>query len=129
MVNDDDPGVDIDLISASLRADSSDLSTFVEALAVKLEEALPGAAQVRRGGFRGRGPVQAITVDTGSERLELRGHRGSIETLCARVSGGIVLKTEAVDTDEWLRRLSTALAAAAQRSQNTRQVLERLLNG
>ena len=31
--------------------------------------------------------------------------------------------------DEWLRRLSAALATEAQRSQTTRQALERLLNG
>jgi hypothetical protein len=40
-----------------------------------------------------------------------------------------VLKNETVDTDEWLRRLSVALATQARSSLTTRQALERLLNG
>ena len=129
MVDDNEPGVDIDLLAASLRADGADLSTFTEALATKLTQALPGATQVRRGGLLGRGAVQAIAVDAGGERLELHVRRGSIETVSSRVSGGITLKTEPVGTDEWLNRLSGALAAEAQRSQITRQALERLLYG
>jgi hypothetical protein len=61
--------------------------------------------------------------------LELRAQDGLLQTLCARTSGGIVLKNETVDTDEWLLRLSAALAAQARSSQTTRQALERLLNG
>ena len=122
---------DIDLLAASLRADAADLDTFTEALAAKLQDALPSGVRVQRWRERMFGPklVCAISVDAGDERLELRtGRGGSVETSCARVSGGIVLKTEAVGMDEWLRRLSEALAAEAQRSQTTRQALDRLLN-
>jgi hypothetical protein len=130
----DDPGatLDVDMLAASLRADASDLGTYTEVLAAKLTEALPGGVRVERGriGLFGRGPrpVRAIAVDAGGDRFELRAREGSVETFCARMSGGIVLKTEPVDTDEWLQRLSIALAAAAGRSQTTRQALERLLN-
>jgi hypothetical protein len=134
MATDDAPEADpdLDLIAASLRADASDLGTFTEALAVKLEEALPGGVQIQRSRPKLLGPklVRAIVVDAGGERLQLRvTDRGALETTCARVSGGIVLKTDPVDTDEWLRRLSGALAAQARLSQTTRQALERLLNG
>ena len=126
-----DADLDIDLLAASLRADASDLETFTEVLAAKLEQALPGGVSVHR--WRGKllGPkrIQKITVDAGDERLELRAAKGAIETSSARLSGGIVLKTETIDIDEWLRRLSVALAAQAGRSQTTRQALERLLNG
>src|SRR2546423_181318 len=45
----EDPG--FELVAASLRADATDLAAFVEALAVKLEGALPGSVRVeRRGG-------------------------------------------------------------------------------
>lgn len=123
-------GMDIDLIAASLRADSTDVSTFVEALAVKLEEALPGGVKVYR--WRGKmfAPKQVgkITVDAGDQRLELKRAGAGIETSCSRVSGGIVIKTEAVDIETWLHALGQSLAAEAQRSQTTRQALERLLN-
>ena len=133
MASDDlsDPGIDIDLLAASLRADSGDLGSFVEALAVKLEEAVPGAVRVqrRRDGMFGPKRVQRIALDAGDQRLELKTAGAGIETTCSRLSGGIVLKREQLDTDGWLAALGGALAVQAQRSQTTRQALERLLNG
>ncbi|MGH2871686.1 MAG: hypothetical protein ACRDL5_04395 [Solirubrobacteraceae bacterium] len=125
-----EPGLDIDLLAASLRADVSDLGAFVEALAVKLEQAVPGAVSVerRRDGMRGPKRVRRIALDAGGLRLELLAAAGAVQTLCSRTSGGIVLKREAVPTDEWLHALGEALAAAARTSMTTRQALERLLN-
>ena len=126
----DGPSLDIDLLTASLRADASDLGTFVEVLAVKLEEAVPAGVRVHR--WRGRpfGPkrVGKIVVDAGGERLELRVDGPGVQCTRARVSGGIVIKTETVGIDEWIAELSGALAEQAHRSLTTRQALERLLN-
>ena len=123
--------LDIDLVAASLRADAGDVGAFVEALAVKLEEAVPGAVRVerRREGLFGPKLVRRIALDAGGRRLELRAGDGSVQTYCSRVSGGIVIKSEEVGTDEWLRTLGEALAVQAENSQTTRQALERLLNG
>lgn len=122
-------GVDLDLLAASLRADAGDLRAFVEGLAVKLEEAVPGAVRVerRRSGMFGPKEITRITLDAGDRRLELRAGGGSIETLSSRLSGGIVLKSEPVDTDAWLTALGEALSREAQRSEKTRLALERLL--
>lgn len=121
--------VDLDLLAASLRADSRDLRGFVEGLAVKLEQALPGAVHVYRWRARLLGPkvVRRIRIDAGDQRLELRARETSIETSCSRLSGGIVLKTESLDIDAWLDALGRALAREADRSEKTRQALERLL--
>ena len=126
---DDAESVDLDLLAASLRADSSDLNAFVESLAVKLEDAIPKRARVerRRGGMFGPKLVRKIEVDLGDQRLELRVGNGSLETRRAKLSGGIVLKSEQVDTDTWLAALGEALAAEARRSETTRQALQRLL--
>ena len=125
-----DGGQDLDLITASLRADASDMSTFIEVLAAKLEDAIPGSVRVTRmrGRLFGAKQVGRITVDAGGQRLELRRAGNGVETTCSRLSGGIVLKTETVDTDTWLTALGEALAEQAKRSQTTRQALERLLN-
>ncbi len=127
----DDAGqtVDIDLVTAALRADVSDVRAFVEALAVKLEEALPGATTVerRRDGMFGPKLVRRIALEASGQRLELRADGNSIQTRCAKTSGGIVLKNEEMPTDAWLRALSEALADQARTSQSTRQALERLL--
>jgi hypothetical protein len=120
---------DLDLLSASLRADSSDLGAFVESLAAKLEDALPGRVQVYRWRERMFGPklVRKINLDAGDRRLELQYKSGALQTSCAKLSGGIVIKNEMVDTDAWLTALGEALADEAQRSETTRQALERLL--
>ncbi len=128
--DDADDGLDIDLLAASLRADVSDLGAFVEALAIKLEEAVPGGVRVerRRAGLFGAKRVSRIAVDAGDQRLELRASDGRIDTRCARLSGGIVLKSDVLPTDAWLEMLSRALADEARSSQTTRRALERLLN-
>ena len=60
--------LDIDLLAASLRIDAGDIGAFVESLAVKLEEALPGRTKVKRArrGMFGPKLVRAITVDAAS---------------------------------------------------------------
>lgn len=128
---DADTDLDIDLLAASLRADTSDVGAFVEALALKLEEAVPGAVQVerRREGMFGPKLVRRIALDAGGRRLELRRQSGAVQTSSSRLSGGIVLKSEELSAEEWLRALGETLALQAQHSQSTRQALERLLNG
>lgn len=125
----DEDDLNIDLLAASLRADASDLGAFVEALAVKLEEAVPGAVSIerRRDGMFGPKRVRRILLDAGGRRLELLTDGASVQTLCSRTSGGIVLKREQLATDDWLRALGEALADAARGSLATRQALERLL--
>jgi hypothetical protein len=128
-VTPDESALDLDLLAASLRADSSDLDAFVESMATKLEEAVPGRVRVerRRNGMFGPKTVRSLSVDLGDRRLELRADGGAVQTRCARLSGGIVLKNEAVEIDAWLTMLSEALATEASRSEATRKALERLL--
>ncbi|MBV9804600.1 MAG: hypothetical protein JO130_15470 [Solirubrobacterales bacterium] len=125
----DESALDMDLLAASLRADSSDLGAFVESMAAKLEEAVPARVRVdrQRSGMFGPKTVRSVTVDLGDRRLELRAERGGVQTRCARLSAGIVLKNEALEIDAWLAMLGEALAAEASRSEATRQALERLL--
>jgi len=127
---DEGDSLQLDLLAASLRADLDDISAFVEGLAVKLEASLPGVVVVERAkqGFRGPKLVTRIALDAGSgARLELRRAGAQLQTSRVRSSGGIVLKTEAMDIDAWLSSLTEAVAAEAARSERTRQVLERLL--
>ena len=123
--------LDLDLLAASLRADTSDLGAYVESLAVKLEEAVPGRVRVerRRGGLLGPKAVRSIALDAGDRRLTLVHQSGALQASVARLSGGIVLKNETVGAEEWVAALGQVLAAEAQCSESTRRALERLLTG
>lgn len=125
----DEPALDLDLLAASLRADSTDVSTFVESLAAKLEEAVPGRVRVqrRREGMFGPKKVRTVAVDLDERRFELVSEGAGVQTRCAKLSGGIVLKNEELQTDAWLATLGEALASEAQRNETTRRALERLL--
>jgi hypothetical protein len=126
----EDEGFDLDLLAASLRIDSTDSGSFVEGLAAKLADILPGRVSVQHGrrGLLGPKYVRRLSVQVADQRLELtRSDRDVVEVRRGRVSGGIVLKTETMQVDDWLGALGEALAAEAQRNQKTRQALERLM--
>ena len=118
-----------DMVAAGLRADSTDLNAFVEALAVKLAGALPGRVTIaRQGGLFSRSKgVREISVDMGDSRYSLVSSGGRIETTRRNEVRGIAIKSEPLELDEWIAALSRELEAAARESADGRQALERLL--
>ena len=120
---------DLDLVAASLRADSDDLRVFVEALAAKLEQILPGRCRVRRAGFRGKGDVREIGVDLGESRYELSQGGGAVSARRSSVVRGITVKNEELGLDEWIDSLAATLVAEAGSSERGRIALQRLLSG
>ena len=124
----DDPG--FDLVAASLRADTTDLNAFVEALAVKLEGALPGAVKVDRrgGGLRSREKrVRRISISMDATRYDLERDGESIETSRSSEVRGIVIKSERLGLDEWVDELSRELTERASQSERSMLALQRLL--
>ena len=122
---------DLDLLAASLRADAGDLDAFVEALAAKLESALPDQVVVERGGglFGGRKRVRRIEVTLGDQRYEAEPERGRVTCRRRSVVRGIALKTQELDLDAWIAALSQDLVEEADRSERGRRALARLLEG
>ena len=118
-----------DMVAAGLRADATDLNAFVEALAVKLEGALPGRVTIaRQGGLFSRSKgVREISVDMGDSRYSLVSNGGRIETTRRNEVRGIAIKSEPLELDEWIAALSRELEAAARESADGRQALEQLL--
>ncbi len=118
-----------DMVAAGLRADATDLNAFVEALAVKLEGALPGRVTIaRQGGLFSRSKgVREISVDMGDSRYSLVSNGGRIETTRRNEVRGIAIKSEPLELDEGIAALSRELEAAARESADGRQALERLL--
>jgi hypothetical protein len=127
-----DRELELDLLAASLRADAEDIATYMEALAAKLEEAVPGRVTVQRQrqGMLGPKLVRRVSIEGGGERLELEAAGPNrFQARRVKVSGGIVLSREELDFEPWTQALSRILATEAGRNRQTKQALERLLLG
>lgn len=128
--SEDDGG--FELLSASLRASSGDLKTFVEVLADKLEQALPGRVTVERRAvkrFSKKKRVARIEVALGDNRYIALAQGGALETRCAKAVRGVVLKSEVLSLDAWLEAIGHDLAIEAEASEQSRLALEQLLGG
>jgi hypothetical protein len=123
---------DVELLAASLRASSSDLSAFVEVLADKLEDALPGRVKVGRRPTRFLGKqkrVERLECELGGQRYLLAARDGVVEARRATAVRGVVLKTEELPLEEWLDALARDLAEEARTSESAQLALQRLLAG
>jgi hypothetical protein len=119
-----------DLLAASLRADTTDVRVFVEALATKLEQSFPDRTQVERGGrMFGSKQVRRISVELGDGRYELEHSDGTVATRRCTVVRGISLKNEELGLEEWIDDLSAQLVSEAERSERGRAALEQMLGG
>jgi hypothetical protein len=119
-----------DLLAASLRADTTDLRVFVEALATKLELSFPERTHVERGGrMFGSKQVRKISVELGDGRYDLEHSDGVVTARRCTVVRGISLKNDELGLEEWIDDLSAELVAEAERSERSRAALERMLEG
>ncbi len=125
------PELDFDLAAAGLRADGEDVRISLEVLASKLEDSLPGNAEVQRrgSGLLGRGAkhVSEIRVRLGEQRYQLTIDGARVQGFREREVGGIAIKRESLDPQAWVSALAEDLQAEAQRSADARRALERLL--
>jgi hypothetical protein len=125
------PEPDFDLSAAGLRADGEDLRISLEVLASKLESSLPGRTQVERrgGGLLGRGEkhVRQVRVQLGELRYQLTLDGDRVEGFCERQVGGIAIKREPLDPQQWVTALAANLRSEAERSAEARDALARLL--
>ena len=122
---------DFEMVAASLRADSGDLPAYVDALAVKLEGALPGRCEVGRRAkrlFSHQKVVRKLSLSIGDWRYTLDADgAGNVTTGRAKAVRGIVLKTEQLPLADWIASLARDLSSEAATSEQARIALERLL--
>jgi hypothetical protein len=127
----DDPGQVLDLAAAEVRADREDTHELIEALAARLEEALPRIAVIKRhrvGGFLSKQTeVERIDVSLGDQRFELDHSRGGCQCTRHTVVRGVTLKHEELPLDQWIRELVDEVTRAAAVGEQARMVLEGLL--
>lgn len=123
-------GQGFEMLAASLRADSADLPAFLEVLAAKLVDALPGMVTVKRSGglFAKRKPVAQIDVSVDDRRYTATVRGPVIDTFVAHEVRGVRLSGDAVALELWVSQLGQSLDAFAQRSATGSEALRRLLS-
>jgi hypothetical protein len=124
--------LDLDLLSAAIRADASDTDSFFRVLAAKLAEALGDRVVIKREGglFKRDKPAVGIKVDLATGAgvvLEANRNGGGIDCLVSRPVRGIVVSSKQVTLPEWVDNLAKALASEAQQSEQTWAALHGLL--
>lgn len=127
-------GWDLDVLAASLRRDSDDLSMYAGFLINTLSAGLPlEMVRVDRkaglfGKVRDDAPVLGVAVLVGDRRFALR-RQAVGRPVSAQIrleSGGVVLRTESVGMDVWFRELAAALTRHARANAATAEMLRRL---
>jgi hypothetical protein len=116
-----------DLDAAGLRADGADLAAYIEVLARKLEDALPGQTEVRRRskGFLSREKVvDTIEVTLGEFRYTIARDGQAAR---AKEVRGVVIKREELGLEAWVGGLAGELREMAAGSAEARAALERLV--
>jgi hypothetical protein len=127
----DDQPLDLDMLAASLGAESGDVRILLKVLVAKLSDALGSRLTVERPGrlLKRSDEIRRVSVRLGDDELDAIVDGGSVECTVARSSGGIRIRSTRVTMDEWIRQLLGALRDEAATSQATRQALESIVIG
>ena len=134
-----EPGDDLSLemLTAALRADSADITTYARVLTESLGDALPPdcvtidrARRTMSDRRNGRpGQVEKITVRLGDQVLTLRLTGGAPVAEVLREVRGVVLSRQTVPVGQWAAELAKALVGHAEQNAATAEALRRLVAG
>ena len=126
----------LEMVTAALRADSSDLAIYARVLTESLGDSLPpGCVDVERSRSMADrvqnrpGTVTKVSVRLGEKTMTLGLHRGApVAEICHEVRG-IVLSRTSVPIAEWAAELARGLVAHAQENAAAASALRRLVAG
>jgi hypothetical protein len=128
--------LDMDMVTAALRADSSDIAIYARVLTESLGDSLPpNCVTVDRDRsvsdrMKGRpGTVTKITVRLGDQVMTLAPTRGAPAAEICREVRGVVLSRQPVQVGQWVTELAKALVVYAEQNAATADALRRLVAG
>ena len=126
----------LDLVTAALRADSTDVAIYARVLAQSLGEALPAdCVSVERersmsDRMRGRpGEISKIVATLGELQMTLAVRNGQPAAEVCRAVRGVVLSRQSVPIGEWAATLAGALVSYAEQNAQAAQALRKLVAG
>jgi hypothetical protein len=121
---------EFDLDAAWLRRSENDQRAFLEALAARLEGAMPGRVTVERhkdGLFGKTAHVRRITVQGERAGYELAFGRGQLSATRSKVVRGVVISSAPVKVSEWLAGVREEVHALADQAIAANDVLQGFL--
>ncbi len=119
-----------DLDGAVLRRSETELRAFMEALAVRIEGALPGRVTVDRrrdGLLSGTRRVSRIAVRGEHALYELRIGKGELSATRAKLVRGVSISTATISAREWLAELGAELQTLAEQAGSATDTLHGFL--
>jgi hypothetical protein len=129
-------GPSLDMVTAALRADSSDIAIYARVLTESLADALPASfvtvdrARSVSDRMKGRaGIVTKITVRLGDQVMTLERTGGAPAAEICREVRGVVLSRQPVQVGLWAAELAKALVRHAEQNAETAEALRRLVAG
>jgi len=129
-------GPSLDMVTAALRADASDIAIYARVLTESLGDALPpDNIQVDRAmsmadRMKGRpGRVTKITIRLADQVFTLRLTGGAPAAEVCREVRGVVLSRQPVQVGQWAAELAKALVGHAEQNAATAEALRRLVAG
>ena len=122
---------DLDMATATLLSDNSDVHLLLNVLAKQLAGACGDRLMIeRKGGLLHRSEeIKSLQVTLSKEEFRVELHGAGVTCTVGHASGGIRIRNEQVEMAEWLRRLLANLQTEAAHSQNARQALENIVIG
>ena len=131
-----DDALSLDMVTAALRADSTDVGIYARVLTQSLGEALPSELvtvdreRSMSDRMRGRpGEISRIAVQLGDQQMTLSVRNGRAEAEVCRAVRGVVLSREPMPIHEWAAALAAGLVSYAEKNAQAAQALRRLVAG
>jgi hypothetical protein len=131
-----DDSLSLDMVTAALRADSTDIAIYAQVLTQSLGEALPpDCVKVERKQsmserMRGKpGVITKVAVLLGDLQMTLGVQNGRPVAEICRAVRGVVLSRQPVPLHEWTQALASALVARAEENAEAAIALRKLVAG
>jgi hypothetical protein len=126
-----DDAFDLELATVTILGDTHDVRTLLKVLVGQLAGALGDRLKVEKaGGLLHRSDeIRSLSALIGNDEYRADVSGASVTCTVGHASGGIRIRSEKVEMDEWLRRLLRSLQAEAEHSQAARLALENIVIG
>jgi|ERR1035438_4123877 hypothetical protein len=126
-----DDSYDLSLAAASLRSNSADVHVLLKALSSELSDTLGERLQMEHvgGRFRKSDVIASVRIAMGNDTFEAVIEGPVLRCSVGHSSGGIRIRSETVEMNEWIVRLLGALQSEAAHSESARLALEHIVIG